>query len=134
MLKISAKLSWDIFFITVFDSIIDLYIALILTMPNVGLVHSHNLNPIKWYGHIFIMRKLLVSSSIFCVNIVSSLLSRMKVLDSALCLVQYEVWPRAGRHSGLRPSCRPALGQTSYCTRQSAESNTFILLKSDETL
>ena len=23
----------------------------------------------------------------------------MKALDSALCLVQYEVWPRAGRHS-----------------------------------
>ena len=23
----------------------------------------------------------------------------MKVSDSALCLVQYEVWPRAGRHS-----------------------------------
>ena len=30
--------------------------------------------------------------------------------------------------------CRSARGQTSYCTRHSAESNGFIRLKSDETL
>ena len=32
------------------------------------------------------------------------------------------------------PECRPARGQTSYCTRHSAESNAFIRLQSDETL
>ena len=50
----------------------------------------------------------------------------MKALELAVCLVQYEVWPRAGRHSGLWPSCRPKLGQTSYGSLHSASSNAFV--------